>query len=321
MVAEVRAFNRFYTREIGILRENFLDAGLNLPKTRVLYEIANHKPVTATDVARRLRMDSGYLSRVLQKLQRRRLVTRETSTSDTRKSFLALTARGEQQFALQNRLQNEEVEKLLSKLAPADQEQLLASMKIIQRVLGSEAASSAGNTFILRAPRLGDMGWVLLRHGEGEGYTSALGWDERFVALVARIIADFETFHDPAKERCWIAERHGERLGCVFLVKLLDRKGVAKLRLLWVEPSARGLGLGKALVQECTKFAQQAGYKKIVLFTNSELKAARSIYKSEGYKHVKSEPDPLFPKGQLAEEWELELPAAPQDTFASARVK
>ncbi len=304
-VAEVRAFNRFYTREIGILRESFLDAGLSLPEARVLYEIAHGKDLTASDVGRHLRMDAGYLSRLLQKLQRRKLVSRERSGEDGRQSLLKLTPRGRQQFELQNGRQNEEVEKLLAKLPSEDRQRLVASMKTVQRVLGGEPKTSATRHFVLRAPRLGDMGWVVFRHGDG--YAALHGWGELFEALVARVVADFETEHDAVRERCWIAERDGERMGCVFLLKHPEQADAAKLRLLWVEPSARGLGLGKALVQECTRFAKQAGYRKIVLWTNSELKAARGIYEREGYKRTKREPHPMFPKGQFGEEWELAL--------------
>jgi DNA-binding MarR family transcriptional regulator/GNAT superfamily N-acetyltransferase len=304
-VAEVRSFNRFYTREIGTLRESFLDSGLTLPEARVVYELARCKQMTATEIGRQLRMDAGYLSRLLQKLHRRKLITRERSTSDGRQSLLQLTKRGQQQFELQNDRQNEEVQKMLAKLSGEDQQRMVTAMKTIQRVLGGEEPTKDAKAFVLRPPRLGDVGWIVYRHGEG--YATLYGWNESFEALVARVVSDFETAHDPKRERCWIAEHDGERMGCVFLLRHPDQKDAAKLRLLWVEPSARGLGLGKALVQECTRFAKQAGYKKIVLFTNSELKAARGIYEGEGYKLVKQEPHPMFPKGQMAEEWELEL--------------
>jgi len=303
-VAEVRSFNRFYTREIGVLRESFLDAGLSLPEVRVLYEIAHGKDVTATDIGRQLRMDAGYLSRLLQKLLGRKLVARAASASDARQSLLTLTKRGRQQFDAQNIRQNEEVKKLLAKVSSEEQQRLVTAMLTIQRVLGGEEKTS-DRAFVLRGPRLGDFGWVVFRHGEG--YATLYGWTEGFEALVARVVSDFETQHDASKERCWIVERDGERMGCVFLVKHPELEEVAKLRLLWVEPAARGLGLGKALVQECTRFAKQAGYKKIVLWTNSELKAARGIYEREGYKLVKQEPHAVFPKGQFGEEWELEL--------------
>jgi DNA-binding MarR family transcriptional regulator/GNAT superfamily N-acetyltransferase len=304
VVAEVRAFNRFYTREIGVLRETFLDAGLSLPEVRVLYEIAHGQSITASSIGTSLAMDAGYLSRILQKLKSRRMIAAERSSMDARQVFLTLTHRGKQKFSVQNARQNEEVENLLSKLTPEEQQHLVASMRTIQRTLGS-APRDPKRTFILRGPRLGDMGWVIFRHGEG--YANLYGWDERFEALVARVAGEFESDHDPARERCWIAERDGERMGCIFLVKHPEQMDVAKLRLLWVEPAARGIGLGKALVQECTRFARQAGYKKIVLWTNSELKSARDLYEREGYKLVRREPHPMFPKPQLAEEWELAL--------------
>ncbi len=304
-IPEVRAFNRFYTRELGVLRESFLDAGLSLPEARVLYEIRHGKNVTASEVAEQLRMDAGYLSRLLQKLQRRRLIGRERSSKDGRQAILTLTTQGRRQFDVQNERQNEEVEKLLTKLSAEQQRELVSSMQTVQRLLGDETSPTSKQPFILRPPRLGDMGWVVFRHGEG--YATLYGWTDQFEALVARVVADFETRHDPARERCWIAERDGQRIGCVFLVEDHDQENVAKLRLLWVEPAARGLGLGKALVRECTQFARQAGYKKIVLWTNSELKAARGIYEREGYKLVKREPHSVFAKGQFGEEWELVL--------------
>ena len=303
LVQEVRKFNRFYTREIGVLRENFLDAGLSLSEVRVLYEIAHADGITASEVAEALRMDRGYLSRLLQKLERRKLVSRRRSEEDSRQAKLALTKRGAQQFAAQNQRQNEEVERMLSAVPEHERKQLVAAMKSIQRVLGGDAPPKSA--VILREPRLGDMGWVVLRHGEG--YADVYGWDERFEALVARIVAEFMAGHDAARERAWIAERDGERLGCVFLVKHPDGKDTAKLRLLWVEPAARGLGLGKSLVRECTRFAKRAGYKRIVLWTNSELKPARGIYEQEGYKLISQKPEPIFAEGQMAEEWELML--------------
>lgn len=305
LIAEVRRFNRFYTREIGVLSESFLKAGLSLPEARVLYEIKQGNGSTAKEIGRQLRMDAGYLSRVLLRLVQRRLVARQRSANDARQSMLTLTKRGEQQFELQNNRQSEEVAKLLRRLTSADQLQLVESMRTVQRLLGGEEPKGGGQAFILRMPRLGDMGWVLLKHGEG--YADRYGWDERFEAIVARVVADFEIEHDPKRERCWIAERERERVGCVFLVRHPEQKDVAKLRLLWVDPTARGMGLGKTLVQECTKFASHAGYKKIVLWTNSELKAARRIYEHEGYKLIKREPHPVFAKGQFGEEWELAL--------------
>ena len=303
LVEQVRAFNRFYTREIGVLRESFLDAGLSLGEMRVLYEIAHGNGITATEIAKNLRVDPGYLSRLLQKLQGKKLVSRTRSEADSRQSILQLTKRGAQQFAKHNQRQNEEVANMLAVVSEPDQKQMVAAMKTIQRALGGQPAGSSA--VVLREPRLGDMGWVVLRHGEG--YADVYGWDERFEALVAKIVAEFMAGHDTRRERAWIAERDGERLGCVFLVQHPEDKDAAKLRLLWVEPSARGLGLGKTLVHECTRFAKRAGYKRIVLWTNSELKAARGIYEREGYRLVAQKPEPIFAEGQMAEEWELLL--------------
>jgi DNA-binding MarR family transcriptional regulator/ribosomal protein S18 acetylase RimI-like enzyme len=304
-VKQVRAFNRFYTRAIGALQENFLGSKLTLPETRVLYELAHVEGTTSAALANVLGMDRGYLSRLLQKLQRRRLVRRQRSGEDARQAFLSLTPAGRKLFAELNRRQETAVEKLVAPLPPSELERMVGSMAVIESVLNPAAASESCSTFILRTARLGDMGWVVLRHGEG--YADVYGWDERFEALVAKIVSDFHAKCDPMKERCWIAERDGERVGCVYLVRHPELEGVAKLRLLWVDPRARGLGLGKTLVHECTVFAKQAGYKKIVLWTNSELAAARAIYEREGYKRVKRMPDPIFPTGQFAEEWELPL--------------
>ena len=304
MVEQVRKFNRFYTREIGVLRGNFLGAGLTLSEVRVLYEIAHGTGITAKDIAETLRMDAGYLSRLLRKLQQRKLVSRTRSKADSRQAILRLTERGKQQFAMQNRRQNQEVQKMIERVPAQEQKPMIEAMQTIARALGEEQPSAKG-AVILREPRLGDMGWVVLRHGEG--YADVYGWDERFEALVAKVVADFMAHHDERKERAWIAERGGERLGCVFLVQHPEKKDTAKLRLLWVEPQGRGLGIGKTLVHECTLFAKRAGYKRIVLWTNSELKPARGIYEREGYKLVSQKEEAIFAAGQLAEEWELGL--------------
>jgi DNA-binding MarR family transcriptional regulator/GNAT superfamily N-acetyltransferase len=304
MVERVRKFNRFYTREIGVLRENFLGAGLTLGEVRVLYEIAHGAGITAKEIAETLHMDAGYLSRLLRKLQQRKLVSRTRSKEDSRQALLRLTERGKQQFALQNRRQNQEVQKMIERVPADARKPMIDAMQTIARALGEEPPSAKG-AVILREPRLGDMGWVVLRHGEG--YADVYGWDERFEALVAKVVADFMATHDARRERAWVAERDGERLGFVMLVQHPEKKDTAKLRLLWVEPGGRGLGIGKALVHECTTFAKRAGYKKIVLWTNSELKAARGIYEREGYKLVSQKTEPIFAEGQMAEEWELPL--------------
>ncbi|ABF42458.1 transcriptional regulator, MarR family with acetyltransferase activity [Candidatus Koribacter versatilis Ellin345] len=302
-IRNVRSFNRFYTREIGVLRESFLDAGFTLPELRVLYEVAHEDGITASQIAERLGMDPGYVSRLVQELKARQLLSRTKSTEDSRQTILRLTKRGEQQFTAQNKRQNEEVEKMLAKIPEYDQRQLVSAMNTVQRILGGTTTSKSA--VILREPRLGDMGWVLCGHGEG--YADVYGLDVRFEALVARILADFMASRDPAKERAWIAERDGERMGCVFLVRHPEHKDTAKLRLLWVEAAARGLGVGKALVHECTRFAKQAGYKRIVLWTNSVLATARAIYEREGYTLVSEQAEPIFAQGQRAQEWELGL--------------
>jgi DNA-binding MarR family transcriptional regulator/GNAT superfamily N-acetyltransferase len=270
-VAAVRAFNRFYTRQIGLLSESHLDSDFSLTEVRVLYELAHRDRPTAAGIARDLALDPGYLSRMLLKFQRRRLLTRERSTADARQSHLALTRLGRQTFAPLDRGASRQIAALLRPLAPASRRQLVNSMQTVQRILAPAPGQSA---YTLRPHRPGDIGWVVHRHGVV--YFEEYGWDERFEAVVAEIAARFIRDFDPARERCWIAEMDGAIVGSVFLVRQTDE--IAKLRLLLVEPAARGLGLGKRLVQECVDFSRAAGYRAITLWTQAELLAARRIY-------------------------------------------
>src|SRR5262245_13672072 len=264
-IEAVRGFNRFYTRKIGVLQEGHLGSPFSLTEIRVLYELAHRENPAAAELAQDLGLDPGYLSRMLSGFERRGLIEKKPSDQDARRSLLSLTAEGRATFEPLDIKARENIEHLLGELAPAARGRLIASMQSIERLLG--AANGHREPYVLRNHRPGDMGWVVHRHGCL--YSQEYGWDERFEALAARIAADFIQNEDPEKERCWIAERDGEILGCVFLVK--KSKTVAKLRMLLVEPSARGLGLGSRLVQECEIFARQAGYKKIVLWTNSVL--------------------------------------------------
>lgn len=301
-IAAVRHFNRFYTQRIGVLPEGHLESDFSLTEVRVLYELANREAPTAAGLSRDLGLDPGYLSRVLRAFGTRGFVTRERSESDGRQSILRLTRRGRDAFAKLNARSSQEVGALLSGLSPHQQRRLLDAMGTIEEVLGGRPEAEKA-PYLLRQHRPGDMGWVIHRHGVL--YAQEYGWDERFEALVASIAAKFIQEYEPARERCWIAERDGENVGSVFLVK--DTKTVAKLRLLLVEPSARGLGIGKRLVDECVRFAREAGYRKVRLWTNDILHAARHLYEQAGFVLVHSEPHHSFGEGLRGETWELKL--------------
>jgi len=300
-VAAVRGFNRFYTQKIGVLSEGLLDSRFSLTEARVLYELANRDRPTATALCRDLGLDAGYLSRILRRFEQGGLLARAASKDDGRQSLLALTAKGRAAFAPLDGRSRQEIGALMGELGPFDQARLVAAMATIERLLGAGLQSNA--PYILRPHRPGDMGWIVHRHGAL--YAQEYGWDERFEALVAEIVAKFIARFDPKTERCWIAERDGEIIGSVFLVK--KSKTVAKLRLLLVEPSARGLGLGSRLVEECLRFARQAGYRKITLWTNDILHAARHIYVKAGFRKVGSERHHSFGHDLVGETWELTL--------------
>jgi len=297
-VDAVRRFNRFYTRRIGVLRGGLAGSPFPLPEARLLYEIANLEKPTATELGRVLELDLGYLSRLLQSLKRRRLVRAKRSADDARASLLTLTAKGRKAFSLLDSRSRGEVSAMLGALAASDQARLVGAMRTVESLLTKETSE-----VVLRAHRPGDMGWVVQAHGEL--YAQEYGWDERFEALVAGITAKFIQNLDPERERCWIAEMNGERVGAVFAVK--QSRTVAKLRLLIVEPSARGRGLGRRLVQECIAFAREKGYRKLVLWTQSNLAAARAIYKSCGFEPRKTEPHASFGVKLTGEYWELVL--------------
>ncbi|HEY6159323.1 MAG TPA: helix-turn-helix domain-containing GNAT family N-acetyltransferase [Gemmatimonadales bacterium] len=300
-VEVARRFNRFYTRQIGLLRRGAYDSPFSLTEVRVLYELAHRDQPTATDLGRDLGLDAGYLSRILRGFEKRALVTRTRSASDGRQSHLALTALGRKVFAPLDARSHDEVAALLSALAPAAQAHVIAAMQTIERLLGRDGPPPAA--YLLRPPQPGDMGWVVHRHGAV--YAREYGYDAQFEALVAEIVARFVQRFNPARERCWIAERDGAVVGSVFLVA---RSGtVAQLRLLLVEPQARGSGLGTRLVDECVRFARQAGYRKLVLWTQSELSAARRLYQAAGFRIVRKERNHSFGKTLVSETWELDL--------------
>lgn len=299
-VDAVRAFNRFYTQKIGVLQEGLLASPFSLTEARVLYELAQREQATASGLCRDLGLDAGYLSRILRRFEKEQLVARTPSPEDGRQSFLALTAAGQEAFGGLNRRSRDEVAALLQTLGAAGQARLVDAMGAIERLLGAVPASAPWR---LRAHRTGDMGWVVSRHGAV--YAEEYGWDETFEALVAEIAARFIRRFDPAREHCWIAERDGERLGSVFLVKQSPR--IAKLRLLLVEREARGLGIGAALVDQCIAFAREAGYGKITLWTQSILLPARRIYEKAGFRRVREEPHHSFGQDLVGEYWELKV--------------
>jgi DNA-binding MarR family transcriptional regulator/predicted N-acetyltransferase YhbS len=307
-IAALRQFNRFYTRRIGVLHEGLQGSRFSLAESRLLWELAHTEQTTATELAATLELDAGYLSRLLRGFKERGLVKASRSASDARQMRLSISAAGRRAFAPLDRRAQADVAALLDPLSDAQQHELLAAMVHIEALLGAPARTQA---FVLRAQRPGDIGWVVSRHGAL--YAQEYGWDIGFEALVARIAAHFIEHFDAAREACWIAERDGSRIGCVFLVQAHDEAtqavepGTAQLRMLLVEPAARGLGLGVALVNECERFARQAGYKRIRLWTNSLLRAARGIYERAGYKLLASEPHHSFGHDLVGETWEIAL--------------
>lgn len=305
-VGAVRRFNRLYTRRIGVLRDNFLDSSYSLAEARVLYELARREGLTATEVAADLGLDHGYLSRILRSFSERGLVAKAPSPSDRRQSLLSLTVKGRLAFAQIDQRSQSEIADMIGKLAPADQERLIGAMRTIESVLDETRAPEP--PYILRPPRAGDMGWIVSRHGAL--YREEYGWDERLEALTAEIVAAFIRNFDGKRERGWIAERDSENVGCVLLVKETDE--IARLRLLLVEPKARGLGIGARLVAEAVRFAREAGYRTITLWTHSVLTAARTIYERAGFKLVASKEHDEFGKTLVGETWELELGQHPR---------
>jgi DNA-binding MarR family transcriptional regulator/GNAT superfamily N-acetyltransferase len=297
----VRRFNRFYTVELGILDQGLLDSPLSLTEARVMYELFHREQSTAADLGKQLRIDPGYLSRILRRFQQRGWLKRATSTSDRRQVQLRLTRSGQRAFTALDRRSRDQIAALLGRCTAGDQSRMVGAMEAIERALVQPAARGTG--YVIRQHRHGDLGWIVERHGAL--YAAEYGMDERFEALVARVAADFLARHDPARERCWLAELDGERVGSIMLVQ--KSKHVAKLRLLLLDPRARGLGIGARLVDECVRFARQAGYRTITLWTMSGLHAARRIYQAHGFQLVDEAPDDLFPPGQIGQTWELAL--------------
>jgi DNA-binding MarR family transcriptional regulator/N-acetylglutamate synthase-like GNAT family acetyltransferase len=300
-VDAVRRFNRFYTRRIGVLNEKLLRSGFTLPEVRLLYELAHRDRPSASELGKELRLDPGYLSRLVDRLGRRGLLERKPSPTDKRQALLRLTRKGQETFAALNRRSHEEIAAMLSPLATGDQRRLVEAMTRIERLLDGSPRTT--EPYLLRPHQPGDIGWVVQRHGAI--YAEEYAWDSGFEALVAEIAARFLRHFDPKRERCWIAERDGENVGCVFLVK--KSATVAQLRLLLVEPSARGLGIGRRLVAECIRFARQAGYRKVTLWTNKGLDAAKHLYEEAGFRLIEEEPHHSFGHDLVAQTWNLTL--------------
>jgi DNA-binding MarR family transcriptional regulator/GNAT superfamily N-acetyltransferase len=299
-IAAVRRFSRFYTTVIGALQEGLLRSRFSLTEARVLFELANREAATASTLGRELGLDAGYLSRILQRFEQERLLTRAVSDADRRQSVLTLTEAGHAAFAPLDACSREEVGALLAALPDQAQVAVVGAMARIEALLG---AAPTADGCRLRDPEPGDIGWVVARHGAL--YAQEYGFDARFEALVARVAGGFLAEHDPARERCWIAEHDGVNLGSVFVVRV-DAE-LAKLRLLLVEPAARGLGIGKRLVAECIAFARAAGYRRMTLWTNDVLLAARGIYQAAGFTLVASKPHNDFGPPCVGEDWELGL--------------
>lgn len=294
----VRHFNRFYTRQIGVLHEHLLDSAFSLTEVRILYELAHRPVLTAADLARELGLNPGYLSRVITGFEKSGLVEKTRSEADGRVAQLRLTDKGRASFEPLSTASHREVAAMLERLSVPEQHQLVDAMRQIEGLLGERAAS-----YLLRGAQPGDIGWVVHRHGAL--YAQEYGWNTDFEALVADIVARFVREFDAASERCWIAERDGQVVGSVFVVRHDDI--TAKLRLLYVEPSARGLGIGKRLVEESLRFARLAGYKKMVLWTNSVLTNARQIYMKAGFEKVEEEAHHSFGKDLIGETWARNL--------------
>jgi DNA-binding MarR family transcriptional regulator/GNAT superfamily N-acetyltransferase len=301
-IAAVRRFNRYYTRQIGVLRKTFLDSPYSLGEARVLYEIASQGSPTASEIARRLDLDAGYLSRVLRNFERRGLIRRRTSPKDGRQSHLTLTPRGKKSFMPLDVRSQRATATMLEKLKPTGQARLVAAMATIETLLENQEPTPQ-RSYILRAPRPGDFGWIVKRNAEL--YAREYGWVAPFEGVCAQIVADFVNKFDESREHCWIAESDGENVGAVMLAN--DGDGVARVRLLLVEPKARGLGIGARLVDELIRFARAAGYRKITLWTHSVLTAARHIYQKAGFKLMRSEEHQSWGRPVVSEHWDLEL--------------
>jgi DNA-binding MarR family transcriptional regulator/GNAT superfamily N-acetyltransferase len=299
-IEAVRQFNRFYTQKIGVLGEALLDSGYSLTEARVLYELAHKLAPSARDLSEELGIDAGYLSRILKRFEAARLISRKRSLSDARQSLIELTAKGRKVFAGLDKASNQQVTQMLEPLDEAAREKLRGTLASVSRVLHPQEPTAP---FVLRPHRVGDMGLIV--HRQAVLYAEEYGWDGEYEALVCEITAKFLRDFKPGRERCWVAERDGEIMGSVFVVE--ESKSVARLRMLYVEPAARGQGLGAQLVQECIHFAKATGYRKLTLWTNSVLESARRIYERKGFVKVHEEPHRAFGHGLVSQTWDLPL--------------
>lgn len=297
----MRRFSRFYTRRIGVLHEGYNGSEFSLTEARIIYELAHREAATASELVKSLELNPGYLSRIVKSFEERGLITRQASQEDARQQLISLTEEGERKFAALNARSRSDMLRLLGDLTPQQQKRLITAMSEIETLLSAEPEQSV--PYILRPHQPGDIGWAVQQHGLL--YAEQYGWDESFEALAAEVGARFLRDFDPKRERAWIAEKDGENVGCVFLVKQSDE--VAKLRMLLVHPKARGLGIGRRLVEECIRFARSKGYRKITLWTNDVLTTARHIYQRAGFKLVAEERHFSFGHHMVGETWELEL--------------
>lgn len=302
-VSALRAFNRFYTRKIGVL-DGMASSPFSLAEARVLYELAHHDRPTATDIRKELGLDAGYMSRILRDFERRKLVRREQSKTDERQRFLSLTKEGKKAFTPLEERSNRDVAAMLNALSPSERNQLVEAVERVRELLGERMESKT--PYLLRLHEPGDLGWIV--HRQAILYAEEYGWDWTYEALAAEIVAQFIKNYDPKRERAWVAERDGKRVGAVLVAKESDE--IAKLRLLHVEREARGLGIGKRLVEECVRFARQAGYRRMMLWTQTILHAARGLYKQAGFQVVQEKRHHSFGKDLTAETWELNLTSA-----------
>jgi DNA-binding MarR family transcriptional regulator/GNAT superfamily N-acetyltransferase len=303
-IAAVRRFSRFYTRQLGLLQESLVHTRFSISEARVLYELAHRDSVTASELAADLDLDHGYLSRILRRFAEDGLLGKKRAPDDARQSLITITAKGRKAFAPLNKGSHDQVAAMLEKLSPADQSRVVGAMNTVETLLGASPQSLAAiPAIILRPHQPGDMGWVTSAHGAL--YAQEYGWNIEFEALVAKITAEFIENFDAKRERCWIAELDGERVGSVFVVRKNDE--IAKLRLLIVDPRARGLKLGRRLVEECLRFTKAAGYSSMTLWTQSNLTAARAIYQRVGFQLTAQEPHHSFGVDLVGETWDIDL--------------
>jgi DNA-binding MarR family transcriptional regulator/GNAT superfamily N-acetyltransferase len=300
-IAAVRRFSRFYTRQLGLLQESLVHTRFSLTEGRVLYELAHRDTVTASTLAADLDLDHGYLSRILRRFGEDGLIAKKRATEDGRQSLITITAKGRKAFAPLNKGSHDQVAQLLARLSRAEQARLIGAMETVEALL--DTPKPRPPALLLRSHQPGDMGWVVAAHGAL--YAQEYGWDISFEALVAKIVAEFIETFDPARERCWIAEMDGVPVGSAFVVRKTDE--TAKLRLLIIDPKARGLGLGKRLVDECLRFAKRAGYRSMTLWTQSNLLAARGIYRRAGFRLTASEANHSFGVDLISETWDIDL--------------